>query len=413
MHLTTRSDRLRILAVHNRYLQPGGEDNSHAAEVALLRAHGHDVDEYTQDNQRVAQLGRARVAARTIWSRQTYREVRALLRDGRHDAVHIQNFFPLISPSIYYAARAQNVPAIQTLRNYRLFCTNGLMFRDNQPCEDCLGRPIAWPGIRHRCYRGSAAGTATVAAMQSTHRALGTWRRAVTRYVVLTEFAKQKFIQAGLPPHKLFVKPNFVDPDPCPGRGDGNTLVFVGRLSEEKGIETLLNAWKTLAPQAAVTLKIIGDGPMADRVKQFTTTHPSTQWLGAQLRQEVDHALGNAIALIFPSLWYEGMPRTIIEAYAKGTPVIAPRLGAMESMIRHNHTGYHFTPGDPADLAATIQHALQNPQTLQAMRENARREYEDNYTAQTNYTLLHRLIQDAVRSMKTPATEHGSGTKNV
>ena len=191
---------MKILVVHNYYKQPGGEDQCVAAEVALLKAHGHEVIPYSVRNDSIDTLGRLTVASRTIWSRSAYREVRQLIRTHRPQIAHFNNTFPLISPAAYYAARAEGVRVVQTLHNFRLLCPNALFFRNGRVCEDCLGRSFPWPGIAHKCYRGSRMASAAAAAMVAVHRVLGTWREAVDVYVALTEFSRQKFIAGGLPP---------------------------------------------------------------------------------------------------------------------------------------------------------------------------------------------------------------------
>jgi len=391
---------MRILSVHNRYLIGGGEDNSTAAEIALLERHGHTVESYTENNERVAELGVARTAMRTIWSQETYRAVRRLLRAGRFDVMSCQNTFPLISPSVYYAAQAEGVPVVQTLRNYRLLCPNAYFFRDDQSCESCMGKLFPWPGVRHACYRGSKAGSLVLASMLTTHRLLGTYREQVDVYVALTEFARRKFIEGGLPAAKITVKPNFVDPDPGPGPGEGDFVLFVGRLSEEKGLSTLLAAWRSLG--APVPLKIAGEGPLQGLVERAVAEHPAIEYLGRRSGSEVFDLMGEARALVFPSQWYEGMPRTILEAFAKGTPVLATRLGSMETLVEHGRTGRHFAPGDPADLARQVEWMLAHPTEWQAMRTEARRAFEAQFTAEANYRRTMEIFERAI------AARHGA-----
>jgi hypothetical protein len=224
---------LKVLFCHNFYQQSGGEDLCFAAEASLLEAHGHQVLRFTRHNDAIARMSRFEVAGLAIWNRDTFHELRKLIRRERPTVMHCTNIFPLISPAAYYAARAEGVPIVQSLRNYRLFCLNACFLRNDRVCEDCLGKGIPWPGVLHGCYRSSRTASAVVAAMLSLHRVMRTWTRMVDRYFTLTEFSRQKFIQGGLPAKLIAVKPNFIDPDPGPGRGQGGYAVFIGRLSPE------------------------------------------------------------------------------------------------------------------------------------------------------------------------------------
>lgn len=384
---------LTILAVHNRYLTDGGEDESFKTEVRLLRDQGNLVEEYVEDNRRIDGLGAIRTAVRTIWSQETYQHVRRILRENRYDLVYVQNFFPLISPAVYYAARAEGVVVIQTLRNYRLMCVNSFFFRDGRVCEDCLGRSIPWPGLAHACYRDSRAGSAVVASMITSHRLLRTWVDKVDRYIALTEFSRQKFIEGGLPPEKIAVKPNFVYPDPGPGTGGGGYALYVGRLSQEKGISTLLSAWRKL--DGRLPLKIVGDGPLNAYVEEAVRQMPGVTWVGRKPSSEVQILLSDATLLVFPSEWYENMPRVLIEAFASGTPVIASNLGAASVMVQHGRTGRHFRPADPEDLAAQVEWFLTHPHELAEMRQQARDEFVVRYAAEQNYRLFLEIYRAA------------------
>jgi glycosyltransferase involved in cell wall biosynthesis len=384
---------MKILVAHNFYKQPGGEDQCLAAELAMLRAHGHEVIEYCLRNDSIDSMSRLRVAAGTTWSRSAYREVRELLRVRRPQVAYFINTFPLISPAAYYAARAEGVPVVQALHNFRLLCPNALLFRNGRVCEDCLGKSVAWPSVVHKCYRASRAASATVATMLATHRALGTWRDAVDVYIALTEFSRRKFIEGGLPAEKIVVKPNFIYPDPGPGSGKGGYALFVGRLSGEKGVTTLLRAWKELA--GSLPLKIVGDGPLEGIVADAATKNTRIQWLGRQSLDEVYALIGDAMFLVLPSECYEQFPRVVIEAFAKGTPLLASNLGAMANLVDNGRTGLHFEPGDAADMAAKARRLLAAPYELVPMRQAARQEYEEKYTAEPNHQALMAIYERA------------------
>lgn len=382
---------MKLLIVHNYYQQAGGEEQVFTTEASLLEAQGHQVVRYTVHNDEVGNINPITLAGATVWNTDSYRKLRQLMRQEKPKVVHFHNYFPLISPAAYYAARAEGVPIVQTLHNYRLLCPNVFFFRDGQVCEDCLGKIVPWPGVLHACYRGSRAATGAVAAMLTVHRVLQTWTEAVDLYIALTQFARQKFIQAGLPAEKIVVKPNFVYPDPGIGEGRGGYALFVGRLSPEKGIGTLLKAWEKL--RGKVPLKIVGDGPLAPQETNAVEPVPGVEWLGRKSSKEVYELMGNANMLIFPSEWYETFGRVAIEAFAKGTPVIAANIGAIAELVESGRTGLNFHPGDPEDLAAKVDWALTHPKELAWMRQQARAEFEAKYTAKQNYQMLMEIYE--------------------
>jgi glycosyltransferase involved in cell wall biosynthesis len=389
---------MKILMLHNRYLVPGGEDQSTAAEAALLTEHGCQVELLEEDNRRIESLGRVRTAAKTLWSSESFQRIRARLQQGGFDVVHVQNFFPLWSPSVYYAASRCGVPVVQTLRNYRLLCVNAYLFRDNHVCEDCLGRVVPWSGIRHACYRESRVGSAVLASMIGLHRFMGTWNTKVQTYIALTDFARDKYIAGGLPAEKIVVKPNFVHPSPLPGPGGGGYALFAGRLSPEKGISTMLEAWKSAGN--AMTLKIVGDGPCAEQVKAAAAAFPAVEWLGRRSPEEVRDLMQRAEFLVFPSEWYEGMPRTIIEAFAVGTPVIASNIGAGASMVSDGETGFHFPPADVAALRRRVEWCHENLPALRLLRDAARKTFVARYAGPANAELLLAIYRRAQENLR-------------
>lgn len=384
---------MKVLLVHNYYQQPGGEDQVFASESELLETHGHSVVRYTAHNDKVSEMNSLSLVQATLWNKAVYSELRTLINKERPQVAHFHNTFPLISPAAYYAAKAEGVPVVQTLHNYRLLCPSqgGVFLRNGQVCEDCLGKFLPWPGIVHGCYRNSKAGTAVHSIMLSLHRVLQTWTKTVDIYIALTDFARQKFIQGGLPAEKIVIKPNFVYPDPTPGKGQGGYALFVGRLSPEKGIDTLLAAWEQL--DSKVPLKIVGDGPLALQVDKATQQIPGVEWLGRLPKTEVLALMKNAYILLFPSLWYEGFPMVIAEAFAVGLPIIASELGSMSSLITSGRTGLHCRPGNPEDVAAQVKWALTHSAELTQMRQEARVEFENKYTAEQNYQILMEIYQ--------------------
>jgi len=386
---------MKIILVHNRYQQPGGEDAVFAAEMALLRRHGNEMVEYIEDNQRINGMNRFAVASRAIWSCSSQSKLNQILQDTRPNAVHFHNTFLLISPSAYYACQKFAVPVVQTLHNYRLLCPAGTFYRNGHICEDCLGKTPPWPGILHACYRDSRAETAVVSTMLTIHRWIRTWREQVDVYVALTEFARKKFIEGGLPSEKIVVKPNFVHPDPGIREEKGLYALFVGRLSSEKGLRTLLWAWQYLQK---IPLKIVGDGPLMEEVSAYVKTH-KLEWvelIGRCNHEEVLELMKGARYLVLPSECYETFGLVAVEAFACGVPVIASRLGAMAEIVDDGRTGLHFEPGNSEDLAAKVEWAWTHPEAMSEMGREARREYEEKYTAEKNYKMLLDIYERAL-----------------
>lgn len=377
---------MRVLMVHNYYRQPGGEEQIFATEAALLESYGHEVLRYTLHNDDTIGINPLKLAKNTLWNSTVHRELRSLLRQEKPQVVHFHNTFPLISPAAYHAVKDEGIAVVQTLHNYRLLCPNGLFFRDGRVCEDCLGKPLPLPGVLHGCYRESQCASATVASMLGLHSMLGTWQNKVDMFIAYSQFAMNKLIQGGLPAKKLAFKTNFLHPAPKPGEGKGGYALFVGRLSIEKGLGVMLDAWKQL--DGKLPLKILGDGPLSGQVIEATQQRPEIEWLGRKSLEEVYEVVGNAAFLVFPSEWYETFGRVAIEAFARGTPVVASNIGAITELIDHKRTGMHFRPSDPTDLATQVEWILDHPQELRQMRQEARAEFEAKYTAKDNYKRL-------------------------
>jgi glycosyltransferase involved in cell wall biosynthesis len=387
---------MKILFVHNAYQQPGGEDVVFQRERDLLRAAGHEVLEYRRFNDEINEYSMVRritLIGRTVWASDSYRDLTALLRRHKPEIVHVHNAFPLISPSIFWACRNENVPVIQTLHNYRLLCPGGNFCRDGKPCEDCINGNY-WQGAVHACYRKSHAESAAVALMLTVHHAKKTWTKMVNCYIVLTSFSRSKYVAAGFPEDQVRVKPNFVDPDPGQRVGTGSHALFVGRLDPEKGVPTLLKAWLQMSHSR--TLRIAGDGSYRPELEAFAKVYTNVEFMGWLPRHRVVEEMKNARFVVFPSEWYENNPLVIIEAFACGVPVIASDLGAMKELVDHGRTGFLFRPGDVNDLARTMAMAWDQPEYLQRMGDEARAEYEAKYTAAANYHQLINIYEDVI-----------------
>lgn len=382
---------MKVLLVHNRYQQAGGEDNVVAAEAKLLSDHGHGIELWSVENNDLPTglTGKIKTALTTSYSPSSLTIARDKLRRFQPDVVHVHNFFPQISPSVYDACLEKNVPVVQTLHNYRLICPGATLMRQGRVCEQCItGSPYqaAW----HGCYRDSKLGSLVVAHMVAQHRRKGTWQHKVSRFIALTDFAKSKFVEAGFPSGKIAVKANFVD-EPLleTSRSKPAFALYVGRIAEEKGIKTLLKAWSSL--DAQVMLKVAGSGSL----EALLSGKNNITALGQQSAEQISRLMQQATFLVLPSEWYEGFPLVLVEAFAHGLPVLASRLGSMADIIKDGENGMLFAPGDAPDLASKAKWLLENPQQTQKLGENAKRTFLAKYTAEQNYTELMAIYENA------------------
>lgn len=350
---------MKVLQLHNRYATPGGEDRVADDEAALLAAAGHEVIRVRVDNPGGGVAAVATLAG-AVWNPLRFREIRALVRADRPDVAHVHNTWFGFSPSIVDALHADGVPVVMTLHNYRLLCANGLLYRDGAPCTDCVGAK-PWPAVRHRCYRGSAAQSAVAAATIAASRHRGTWDR-VTRFIAPSEAIKAIHVEAGFDPARIIVKPNGVpDPGPRPAPpGRSSTVLSVGRLSAEKGLETLLTAWRTAdASLGDLELVVVGDGPLRQRLEEIAP--PRTSFTGWVSPQRLSEMMLSARALVFPTRWYETFGRVAVEAMAAGMPVLASDIAGPAEIAGRLGPDWLVPPGDQEAWSAALGRLTDGP----------------------------------------------------
>ncbi len=395
----------KVLLAHNFYRYEGGEDAVYRNEKELLVSNGIEVIPYEKHNDDIPDKNPFHLISHLFsmtWNKNVYNELSDILRSQKPDIVHFHNTFQLISPSAYAACHDSGIPVVQTLHNFRLICPGGLLQRDGAPCEKCIGH-IPIRAIAHSCYRDSKISSAAVTVMIARNRYNNSYIDNVDKYITLTDFSTSKFISGGIPANKIMIKPNFIPNPPPPGKGGGKYIIYVGRLSVEKGIVTLLEAWRK---NPTIPLFIIGDGPLADLVKSASDDkNNKITWLGFQEQSEVFDYISNAELLILPSICYEGFPLTILEAYACGTPVLVSRLGNMDEVVKDNITGFKFNAGDANDLSDQILHLWQNTQKLQDIRPYIREYYMKHYSSDKNFKQLMNIYQHAREEYRTNNTD--------
>jgi glycosyltransferase involved in cell wall biosynthesis len=383
---------LRIMVVHNRYRseQPSGEDRVVDQETALLSAAGCQVELFARRSDDIATmsaLGKARVIAEIPWSRRAERDFSARLRTGRPDIVHLHNTFPLITASVIRAADEAGVPVVATLHNYRLICPPGTLHRAGRTCGDCIGR-LPWPAVRHGCYRDSGLATVPLAIAMTANRSL--WWRGVKRFFCISAAQRQLLIAGGMPAERLVVKHNFV-PEPTSVRaGAGDHVLYLGRLSEAKGIRLLMAAWDELTHRQGlgIPLLIVGSGDLEPQVAAWAAGRSDVRFLGLRSREECAELLRGARAVVAPSEWPEAFGLVVVEAMAAGVPAVAAAHGALPELICDGTSGLLHEPGDVASLCAALR-AAADPDVSIRLGTGAQRRYRAEFTEQV---ALNRLL---------------------
>ncbi|MFY9852510.1 MAG: glycosyltransferase family 4 protein [Terracidiphilus sp.] len=397
---------MKVLVVHNKYQFTGGEDAAVHDEIELLRRRGHCVEWLEQNNDAIHDIrGKLIASSSVFYSASARRRMSRLIQEFRPDVVHVHNWFSMLSPSIVIEADTSGVPVVQTLHNFRMLCANALLYRNGVVCTDCLGKSFPMDGMVHGCYRGSHAGSAVVTAAYAFHRFIHTWDR-VDLFIAVSSFEREILIRGGLPSEKVVVKTNFCDFRVA--QTDDLTedfALYVGRLSPEKGIRTLLLAWKQ--GRVPIRLKIIGDGPLAEEVGACAAANTNIEYLGLQPADAVCQEMAKAKFLVFPSEWFETFGRTIIEAFSQGTPVLAADLGSARELVSEGLTGYFFPPGDVDALAAG---ALRfgAGEGYKQMRVNCRSLFLSRFTAEINYARLMEIYAQAIAMRRQRRADAGS-----
>lgn len=395
---------MNILQVHNRYKITGGEWTVLNQEYDLLKKE-HSVDRLIVDNTEKLDtlFNKLKLIFTTHYNHQSKEMVREKIRKTGAEIMHVHNFFPLLSPSIFEASQEEGIPSVMTLHNYRLIYPNGYLMHDGKIDERSI-HGSAYSCVLEGVYRNSMLQTAVVAHMIEYHRKRDTWAKNVDCLICLTEFAKAKFVEAGIPGEKMRVKPNFVD-DAFRRKNLSEMIdqkddyyLFIGRISEEKGIRTLVNAWNTWKSATSPQLLILGEGPLKKELQKKSQDNTKISWLGFVERVRVLEILSKAKALIFPSEWYEGMPMTILEAYSAATPVISTNIGSQGEIVHHKRTGLHFEPGKEQSLVETLEHFESINNEHKDMSLAARREYEEKYTPEVNREMLLSIYREFVKN---------------
>jgi glycosyltransferase involved in cell wall biosynthesis len=392
---------MRILLVHNRYRSgaPSGENRVVDQEGEALEALGHEVIRFGRSSDEIGQWPLAKKAslpARTVWSRETRRDLTAVLRERRPAVVHVHNTFPLLSAAVLYACRDARVPVVATIHNYRLACANGAFFRDGKVCHDCAGGlPVA--AVRHGCYRESRAATAPVALAMGVHR--NAWKSLVSAYIFISAAQRDLLSGSGLAPDRVFVKYNLIPRRSRPHVERTPTVVYAGRLDEAKGARLLMAGWDRYLErpgQPGLNLVVVGGGPLEGEMRAWASARPSVELTGTVSGERCAEYMSRGRAVVLPSTWEETFGLVAVEAMAAGVPPVAAAHGSFPELITPGVDGALFRPGDPAALAAAIADVESNPERYEDYGDQARKTYEERFDPDRIMTELLEIYRYAI-----------------
>jgi glycosyltransferase involved in cell wall biosynthesis len=387
---------MRVLFVHNRYQQPGGEDRAVELEAGMLEEKGHSVKVLFFDNRDIKDSGIKKIIAlkNLLHNSDSAVILRNAILEFKPDIIHVHNLFFVASPAILEEACRLRIPLVLTLHNYRLICCNALLLRENRPCEICIKKDLPLAGIRYACYRNSGLASAAVMLSTGLPKLRRQWRRWVENYIVLTPFAKEKFEHSslGAAPQQLVIKPNFVHDPGFSAAPREAFFLFAGRLSPEKGIHFLLEAFKNMPDKK---LRIAGDGPERNELAARYQLSHNIEFLGKRNPGEILDLMKKSLALVFPSIWYEGLPYVILEAFSTGTPVLASDLGAMHSMVKDGYNGILFKPASAAHIQSAV---LQFAEHAPNMYQQARDTYLNHYHPDKHFQSIMEIYENSIRN---------------
>lgn len=412
------TDELRVLVVHNRYrsAQPSGEDSVVDAETALLREAGHRVGTFERHSDDIASMSLPRKAAvplRVPWNPAARDDLAERLRADRPDVVHVHNTFPLLSPSVLDACAGAEVPVVATLHNYLQVCPSGTLHRNGGACVECVGR-FPLPSVRHGCYRGSSLATLplTVNLLANRQR----WWSVVSRFFCISGAQRDTLVASGMPDERLSVKYNFV-PDPGVYRGGcGDYLLYLGRLTEEKGVRLLMTAWDRFGARGGpgVPLVLAGAGPLHDEVAGWAAGRTDVRFLGRQEKAVCRDLIAQAAAVVVPSTWMETFGLVVVEAMAAKVPSVVAGHGALAELVDDGVTGLIHRPGDPAALARSLRRIVERSDRNREMGLAARERYEREFTPAVGLANLLVGYRSAMSSMdrnSASTVDHSRGVR--
>jgi len=395
---------MKILIIHNKYQQSGGEDCVFLNELTLLKENGHIVETVLFDNRTIkSTLDKLLTAVGCIFNFKSYFLIIDKIKRFKPDIIHVHNFFPLISPSVFFAASKCDVPIVLTLHNYRIICPNALLLRNQRPCISCIDKKNQIKGVLCKCYRNSFVQTFIVMLQNFVHSVLlKTWQKHLSRIIVLSEFSKRIFDKSIIKSisGNMIVKPNFTSKYEVKNKRKEDFYIFIGRLSEEKGINVLIEAFRN----SELHLKIIGNGPLESEVSNFSKKNNNVETYDFMEKEEMLEFLSRAKALIFPSICFENCPLIILEAFMLGIPVICSDIGGGAELIENGENGLLFSAGKASELIEKVKKIEKDGDLLEKLSSGALKSYKKLYTPESNYLRLIEIYQKTISNYQNPLT---------
>jgi len=381
---------MRILIIHTGYKIRGGEDSVVDNEMALLRSAGHNVEilQFTNAGHTLLKL------LQLPFNYQSYNKTKHFIASFKPDVIHLHNLHFAGSTSVIYAVKKFRIPMVVTLHNYRMLCPSGTLFFDDKLFTTSLNKMLPLEAIKKGVYQNSKFITLWLSISAAINQITKTWE-IPDRYIILGNNAKDVFMASKYShlADKMRVKPNFCFPYPEKQKEPGDYFLYVGRLSPEKGVQTILNAFS----KTDLSLKVVGAGPLEQGIKKQFSRFKNMELLGVKDKDEVYSLISGAAAVVFSSIWYETFGMVVIEAFACGTPVIASSIGEAKNLVNDKVNGLLFEAGNENDLLEKLLYYQSLPiADKRLFQANALKTYQENYTPGINLKQLVDLYQEII-----------------
>ncbi len=416
---------MKILFAHKFFHPAGGPETVLFQSMEALQKMGHEVipfsmrrpgnlptpyskyfvTEVNYHDPNGSFLRKLKMATSLVYSREAKKKMELLIREQKPDIAHLHNIYHQLSPSILLPLKKHNIPIVMSLHDFKLVCPNYTFLRDGQVCEECEGKHF-YKAIKYKCVKDSYLKSTISAVEMHLHKLFKIYERNIDRFIVLSQFSKERFVRYGLPEEKIILLPNPIEiPSFRKQEGKDKHVLFFGRLSDKNGIFTLIKAMRRL-PE--IKLLVLGEGEQQELILDYLRENKmgNVELVGFLSGEKLKKTIANCSFLVFPNNCYHNCPMSILESFASGKPVIGSNLGSVPELVKDGITGHLFEPRDEKDLAKKIKCLYENPQMIEKMGQNARRKVEENYSAEKYYPKLLQIYEELIQEKKVEARPH-------